>query len=74
VRMNNIAQHFVTAFFGKYLEQDQAKAALLDLLPEARQGKWSANPDGSFKSDHTYWRGFPNRTAAGLRFEHLPAR
>ena len=28
------------------------------------------NPDGSFKPEHTYWRGFPNRTAAGLRLEH----
>jgi hypothetical protein len=25
--------------------------------------------DGKFKADHTYWNGFPNRTAAGLRLE-----
>jgi len=42
----------------------------LDVIEYAKQGKWSANPDGNFKPEHTYWRGFPNRTAAGLRLEH----
>lgn len=73
VRMNNISQHFIAAFLGKHLEQDAGKAAHLEVLEYAKQGKWSANPDGSFKPDHTYWKGFPNRTAAGLRLEHLGA-
>ena len=73
VRMNNIAQHFITAFLGKYLEKDSAKAAYLDVLEYAKQGKWSANADGSFKAEHTYWKGFPSRTAADLRLEHLGA-
>lgn len=73
VRMNNITQHFITAFLGKYLDNDSAKASHLEVVEQARQGKWSANPDGSFKSDHTYWKGFPNRTAVGLRLEHLDA-
>jgi len=49
-------------------------------VPDARQHrnkeathvqetKWSAEANGTFKSDHTYWKGFPNRTAAGLRLE-----
>ncbi|CAN1537475.1 Platelet-activating factor acetylhydrolase-like [Burkholderiaceae bacterium] len=73
VRMNNISQHFIAAFLGKHLEKDAAKAAHLDVLEYAQQGKWSANPDGSFKADHTYWKGFPARTAVGLRLEHLGA-
>jgi predicted dienelactone hydrolase len=73
VRMNNISQHFIAAFLGKHLEKDAAKAAHLDVLEYAKQGKWSANPDGSFKADHSYWKGFPNRTAVGLRLEHLGA-
>ena len=74
VRMNNISQHFITAFLGKHLDKDNAKAAHLDVLEYAKQGKWAANPDGSFKPEHTYWKGFPNRTAVGLRLEHLPAQ
>jgi len=74
VRMNNISQHFITAFLGKHLDKDNAKAAYLDVLEYAKQGKWAANPDGSFKPEHTYWKGFPNRTAVGLRLEHLPAQ
>jgi predicted dienelactone hydrolase len=73
VRMNNISQHFIAAFLGKHLDNDAAKAAHLEVLEYAKQGKWSANPDGSFKADHTYWKGFPNRTAVGLRLEHLGA-
>ena len=71
--MNNISQHFIAAFLGKHLEKDAAKAAHLDLLEYAKQGKWAANADGSFKPEHTYWKGFPNRTAVGLRLEHLGA-
>lgn len=74
VRMNNIAQHFITAFLGKHLDKDDAKAAHLDVVEYARQGKWAINPDGSFKPEHTYWKGFPNRTAVGLRLEHLTAQ
>jgi len=73
VRMNNISQHFIAAFLGKYLENDAAKGAHLDVLEYAKQGKWSANSDGSFKADHTYWKGFPSRTAVWWRLEHLGA-
>ena len=74
VRMNNISQHFIAAFLGKHLDKDAGKAAHLEVLEYARQGKWAVNPDGSFKPEHTYWKGFPNRTAAGLRLEHLGAQ
>jgi predicted dienelactone hydrolase len=69
VRMNNIAQHFVTAFLARHLRNDAAMDAFLDLRENAREGKWSVEANGTPKADHTYWKGFPNRTAAGLRLE-----
>jgi predicted dienelactone hydrolase len=69
VRMNNIAQHFVTAFLGKQLKNDATMDAYLNVVENAKEGKWSAETDGKFKADHTYWNGFANRTAAGLRLE-----
>ncbi len=68
-RMNNIAGHFVTAYLDLHLKGDTEKAAYLVLQPNAADGVWSENEDGTLGEDHTYWTGFPNRTAAGLRFE-----
>ncbi len=68
-RMNNISQHFVTAFLAKFLKNDAAMDSYLNLVENAKDGKWSAEADGKLKTDHTYWAGFPNRTAAGLRLE-----
>lgn len=69
VRMNNIAQHFATAFLGKYLRGDAAMDAYLNLVEYSRDGKWSAEANGNLKSDHTFWKGFSRRNAAGLRLE-----
>jgi predicted dienelactone hydrolase len=71
VRMNNVSQHFVTAWLGKYLKSDPQMEAYLDLVPEANSGVWAVDGNGSEKPEHTYWKGFPNRTAKGLRFERL---
>jgi predicted dienelactone hydrolase len=71
VRMNNISQHFVTAWLGKYLKSDSAMDAYLNLVPEANSGVWAVDEKGAEKPEHTYWKGFPNRTAKGLRFERL---
>ena len=68
-RMNNIAQHFATAFLAKYLKNDTGMDSYLNLVENAREGKWSAETNGTFKGDHTYWKGFANRTAVGLRLE-----
>ena len=73
VRMNNIAQHFVTAWLGKYLGGDSVMAAYLDLMPNANDGVFSQNKDGSFNAEHSHWKGFLDRTAKGLRFETLVA-
>ncbi|MEX0345570.1 MAG: alpha/beta hydrolase family protein [Rhizobiaceae bacterium] len=73
VRMNNVSQHFVTAWLGKYLKADTGMDAYLDLVPVAADSVWAANEDGSFKPEHNYWKGFQNRTALGLRYERLSA-
>lgn len=72
VRMNNVTQHFITAFAGQHLLGDATMAPYLRLAPVAADGVWSLDDDGTPTEDHTYWEGFPNRTAAGLRFETLP--
>ena len=69
-RMNNILQHFSTAWLGKHLKSDPSMDAYLDLLPDSNEGVW-AEKDGERSAEHTYWPGFANRSAKGLRFESL---
>ncbi|GGX50258.1 hypothetical protein GCM10007385_18350 [Tateyamaria omphalii] len=71
-RMNNIAQHFATAFFDLHLKSDTAKAEYLELVPDSRNGLVDLDEAGNPTEDHTYWKGFAPRTAKGLRFETLP--
>ena len=73
VRMNNISQHFVTAWLGLHLKGDQAMAAYLDLVPNSNDSVWAREKDGTAKPEHTHWTGFPDRTAKGLRYEVLKA-
>ena len=69
VRMNNISAHFVSAYLALHLKDDAEMAHFFDLTPVATDGVWSVDDNGAPAPDHTYWAGFPNRTAAGLRFE-----
>ncbi|PJI92509.1 platelet-activating factor acetylhydrolase isoform II [Yoonia maricola] len=69
VRMNNVSQHFVTGYLDLHLKGDTDKAAYFDLTPIATDGVWSVDEDGNKTPEHSYWTGFPNRTAAGLLFE-----
>jgi predicted dienelactone hydrolase len=73
VRMNNIAQHFVTAFLGRQLKGDAGMDAYLSLVENAADGVWAANEDGSFKPEHSHWKGFQDRTAKGLSLMHAAA-
>ena len=68
-RMNNIAQHFTSAFLAKYLRNDSGMDSYLNIVEYSKDGKWSAEANGAFKPDHTYWKGFPDRSAVGLRLE-----
>ncbi|WP_300032088.1 alpha/beta fold hydrolase [uncultured Roseobacter sp.] len=71
VRMNNIAQHFATAFFDLHLRGDVSRRPYFDLIPEADAGVLALDEEALPTDDHTYWTGFPPRTARGLRFETL---
>ena len=68
-RMNNIAGHFATAFLAKYMKNDSAMDAYLNLVENAKDGKLSVDANGAPKADNTYWKGFPARSAVGLRLE-----
>ncbi len=74
LRMNNIMQHFVTAYFGKHLQNNAQMDAYLDLVPDSADAVFSAEKDGTLKPDHTYWKGFEKRTAKGLKLEFLPKK
>ncbi|MRW93771.1 dienelactone hydrolase [Duganella sp. FT80W] len=64
-RINNINQHFVTAFLGIQLKR-QPLQAYLELPP--------LQADGTVKEDPGLWKGFPKRAALGLEWRHLPAQ
>jgi predicted dienelactone hydrolase len=69
-RMNNIAQHFATAFLGRYVKGDAELGSYLEVPVErASDAVFAANKDGTLKPEHTYWKGFANRTALGLVLE-----
>lgn len=70
-RMNNIAQHFATAFMDLHLKGDADKAAYFDLIPRAADGVVALDDSGAQTADHTHWAGFAPRTAQGLVFETL---
>jgi predicted dienelactone hydrolase len=70
-RMNNIAQHFATAFMDLHLKSDAGKADFLDLIPNSADGVHKMGEDGKPTEEHSYWTGFAARTAAGLKFESL---
>jgi predicted dienelactone hydrolase len=70
VRMNNILQHFATAFFELHLKGERDRRAYFDLVPDPSTAVFALNPDGTPRPEHTYWKGFARRTAVGLLLEH----
>jgi hypothetical protein len=70
VRMNNITQHFVTAFLAKYLLGDAEMDGFLQLVENSNDGVFAVEKDGTLKPEHNYWKGFQNRTAKGLMLQH----
>ncbi len=71
LRMNNITQHFVTAYFAVHLKGDDSMQSYLDIIPVANEGVFAVEKDGTPKAEHSYWKGFPKRTAKGLKLEHM---
>jgi len=72
-RMNNIFDHFATAFFGLHLKGEQDKQAYLDLVPNGKDAVYSVDRDGKPNANHNYWKGFKRATAVGLILEHRAA-
>jgi predicted dienelactone hydrolase len=60
-RINNINQHFITAFLDMHLK-GKDDASYLNVISRSNDGVW----------DTTYWKGFVNRTARGMEMYHLP--
>lgn len=73
-RMNNISQHFVTAWLDQHLKGNEEAGEYLDLVENSNDGVWSMNEDGTPKEDHTYWKGFDENKAKGLRYEVLKGK
>lgn len=73
VRMNNVAQHFATAYFGKLLKGDAGMDRYLALVEMAEDGVADRDEADKPTSADTYWTGFPLRSAIGLRLEHQTA-
>jgi predicted dienelactone hydrolase len=71
VRMNNILDHFATAFFGLRLKGEAEMQAYLDVVPSGKDAVFAVDRDGKPQPTHTYWKGFKRRTATGLMLEHL---
>ncbi|MGI9205714.1 MAG: alpha/beta hydrolase family protein [Woeseiaceae bacterium] len=70
VRMNNIMDHFATAFFDYNLKGQADRLEYLTLVPNAHDGVFSKNEEQETE-EHTYWKGFKAGTARGLMLEHL---
>jgi predicted dienelactone hydrolase len=73
-RMNNILDHFATAFFGVRLKGEADKQSYLDVIPNGKDGIVAVDKEGKPTAAHTYWKGFKPRTAVGLVLEHAAAR
>jgi predicted dienelactone hydrolase len=69
-RMNNIFNHFATAFFELHLKSDATRHSYLDVVPNGKDAVWSVDRDGKPAATHTYWKGFKRGTAVGLILEH----
>ena len=65
-RMNNISQHFVTAWLDMHLKGKAEKAEYLDLVADSNAGVWSMEEDGTGRRI-TATRG-SRRTAKGLMY------
>lgn len=69
-RMNNIMDHFVTAYFDYHLKGEEAKLEYFDVVPDGADAVYSVR-NGEATDRHTYWKGFSAGTAVGLKMEHL---
>lgn len=64
---NNILQHFVTAFLDLHLKGKTEQREYLDLLEDGAEAVYSLNHEGIPNPHHTYWKGFAQSRAVGLK-------
>lgn len=69
-RMNNILQHFATAYFDLHLKGEPDKQAFFDVVPNGKDAVFAMDRDGKPTARHNYWKGFKRGTAVGLILEH----
>lgn len=69
-RMNNILDHFASAYFALHLKGEKDKQAYFDLVPNGKDAVFAMDRDGKPTATHTYWKGFKRGTAVGLVLEH----
>jgi predicted dienelactone hydrolase len=72
-RMNNIFDHFATAFLGMHLKSQQDMQSYLSVVPAGKDAVYAMDRDGKPTATHTYWKGFKRATAIGLTLEHSAA-
>lgn len=72
-RLNNINQHFVTAFLDQVLKGVDNSVYLNPAVEHANDGVASFAEDGTPNADNTYWAGFLPRTATGMSLRAEPA-
>jgi len=72
-RMNNIFNHFATAFLSLHLKGDTDQQSYLDVVPNGKDAIYNVDRTGKPEPTHTYWKGFKRGTAVGLILEHAAA-
>lgn len=72
-RINNINQHFVTAFLDQYLRGVDNNAYLRPIVENANDGVASFDENGNRTEDYSYWEGFIPRTATGMSLRFAQA-
>ncbi len=80
-RLNAVTLHVVTAFLDRFVKNDAARAAYLDVnVPDADTAIWPAPPAAAYDAFGTGtgaspgWKGFRRNHAVGLMLEHAEAR
>ena len=73
VRMNNVMNHFVTAYFNYHLKGDATMLEYLDVYPDGAAAIYSVK-NGVPSDVHSYWPGFEEGSAVGLKLEKLTRR
>jgi predicted dienelactone hydrolase len=70
VRMNNVMDHFATAYFTYHLKGDSSMLEFLDVHPDGAEATYSVK-DGVPNEAHNYWPGFEEGSAVGFKLEKL---